>query len=378
MEISYDQPKHDEIEISCFGPGFGESIVIHPGNGEWIIIDSCITYNDSLPASINYLKSIKVKPETQVRIVLATHWHDDHIKGIAETFDNCKSAIFYCSDALRTNEFRDLIVTYGSSPLLEESGVSELYKVMKILQSRDTNKNPKFASENKRIWYQSQSESPFHKNLELWTLSPSDAAKLLSIRSIGNLLPKEYVKYYTKRRIPDPKQNDVAVVLWLAVGELHFLFGSDLENNSNEEIGWKALLNNQMRPKGKALFYKIAHHGAESSHHNNIWKDLLENKPYACLTPLQLGKNQIPTKHDVERIITLTQNAYSTASFQKSKRIKRQAAVDKTIENATTKPLEILFSSKGHFRFRINANKPYEGKIDLFHGAIKLEEIYNS
>ena len=111
MEIDYDQPKHNEIEISCFGPGFGESIVIHLGNSEWIIIDSCTNNIDPLPASINYLNSIKVKVETQVKIVLATHWHDDHIKGIADTLERCKNAVFYCSDALRTDEFRDLIVT---------------------------------------------------------------------------------------------------------------------------------------------------------------------------------------------------------------------------------------------------------------------------
>jgi len=33
--------KQDEIEVSVFGPGYGESILVHLGAGKWVIVDSC-------------------------------------------------------------------------------------------------------------------------------------------------------------------------------------------------------------------------------------------------------------------------------------------------------------------------------------------------
>jgi ribonuclease BN (tRNA processing enzyme) len=197
MEISRDQPQDDEIEISCFGPGFGESIVCHLGNGEWAIIDSCINFHDSQPASIKYLKSINVDPETQVKMVIATHWHDDHIRGIAETLAVCNNATFFCSHALKPDEFRDIIIVYGSSKLLDDSGVTELYKVIKILASRKKNKVLKFVSENKRIWLRIAKDPAALGNVEIWALSPSDAAQLMTLKSISSLMPADFLKYRT-------------------------------------------------------------------------------------------------------------------------------------------------------------------------------------
>ncbi len=37
-----DSPGQDIIEVSIFGPGKGEPILVHLGRNEWIIVDSCI------------------------------------------------------------------------------------------------------------------------------------------------------------------------------------------------------------------------------------------------------------------------------------------------------------------------------------------------
>lgn len=33
-------PRLDEIEVSLLGPGYGESVVVHMGGGEWMVVDS--------------------------------------------------------------------------------------------------------------------------------------------------------------------------------------------------------------------------------------------------------------------------------------------------------------------------------------------------
>ena len=79
-------PSKDEVEVTLLGPGYGESIVVHFGQGEWIIVDSCI--NDARePQALEYLRAIGVEPDEAVSLIVATHWHDDHIRGMAKVVE---------------------------------------------------------------------------------------------------------------------------------------------------------------------------------------------------------------------------------------------------------------------------------------------------
>ena len=65
-------PRPDEIEVSLLGPGYGESVVVHLGDGEWMVVDSC-TGRDGEPAALKYLDRIGVDPGSAVRMIVATH-----------------------------------------------------------------------------------------------------------------------------------------------------------------------------------------------------------------------------------------------------------------------------------------------------------------
>ena len=41
-------PGKNEFEITLFGPGYGESVVLHVGSGAWIVVDSCIDKENTL------------------------------------------------------------------------------------------------------------------------------------------------------------------------------------------------------------------------------------------------------------------------------------------------------------------------------------------
>jgi hypothetical protein len=41
MTAQATAPRIGECELSLFGSGVGECIVIHLGNGDWVIVDSC-------------------------------------------------------------------------------------------------------------------------------------------------------------------------------------------------------------------------------------------------------------------------------------------------------------------------------------------------
>ena len=80
-------PGSHEIEVSVFGPGFGESIVVHLGSGRWMIVDSCLARSTKEPAALDYLQEIGVDVSANVRFVVSTHWHDDHIRGLAKVYE---------------------------------------------------------------------------------------------------------------------------------------------------------------------------------------------------------------------------------------------------------------------------------------------------
>jgi glyoxylase-like metal-dependent hydrolase (beta-lactamase superfamily II) len=107
-------PGADEFEVSVFGPGTGESIVLHLGGGAWAIVDSCRYPPTNDPAPLAYLEQIGVST-SQVEFVFASHWHDDHVQGLAETLEACPRAEFGCSGAYTGHQFEALTLEYPRS-----------------------------------------------------------------------------------------------------------------------------------------------------------------------------------------------------------------------------------------------------------------------
>ncbi|MES9934905.1 MAG: hypothetical protein ABW153_00595, partial [Sedimenticola sp.] len=69
-------PSSDEIEVCLFGPGYGEAIAVHLGEGKWITVDSCIEPSTKTPAILHYFQEIGVSLG-DVQTIIASHWHDD-------------------------------------------------------------------------------------------------------------------------------------------------------------------------------------------------------------------------------------------------------------------------------------------------------------
>ena len=281
-------PEHDQIEVCLFGPGYGECILLHIGKGNWVIVDSCLN-KESHPAASAYLHGLGLDPAGVVRLVVATHWHDDHIRGMGKLIEICNNATFCCASALRENEFLTAVGAMESGPVAAAgSGMREFHKVLSLLAERSS--KPKFALANRLIFDQD--------GCEIWSLSPSDEEFTAFLQRIGRLLPK---KHETKRRIPALTPNEVAVVLLVKIDDIVILLGADLESP-----GWLKILNAHERPKCKASVFKIAHHGSQDAHEDRVWREMLHINPVATLTPWQRGRKRLPTKSDIERIISFT------------------------------------------------------------------------
>ena len=289
-------PDDDEFQVVLLGPGYGESIVLHIGCGSWVIVDSCIDGAGS-PRALEYLASIGVSPKQAVDLVVATHWHDDHIRGMAKLVEVCSKADFCCAGALRNKEFLAAAGALEGRHFSEDgSGVREIHGVFTRLRSKGV--SPTFAVANRRIHAQG--------GCEIWSLAPDDAAFQNFLKSVSNLFPSEN---RTKPRIPSVTPNDMSVVLWIGVDDIAVLLGSDLEKR-----GWIRIQESKERPTGKASVFKVPHHGSANAHELGVWNRMLDPKPFAILAPWQRGNRILPTKSDVQRILSHTPNAYATTS----------------------------------------------------------------
>ena len=196
------RPSPDQLEITLIGPGEGECCLAHLGSGHWIIVDSCRNSLTRRPVALEYLEHIGVETDAVVLIV-ATHWHDDHISGLAATLKACTQATVCCSSALASEEFLATVAPYNERlQFAGSSGVSELFEVLE--EVRASRRTPlKRAAPDRRIIQITPPTLAHGYPCEIWTLSPSDAQIQAFYREIGSLVPK---LRETKVRLPSREQ----------------------------------------------------------------------------------------------------------------------------------------------------------------------------
>ena len=365
-------PRNDEIEVSLFGPGYGECILLHIGGSQWIIVDSCIDLNSRKPAALQYLTDIGVDPSKDVKLVIATHWHDDHIRGLGEIVSYCENAKFVCSDALGSKNFLRLVEVYTNHfSSKNEPGAYEFYKIFNTLQNRSS--TPKLASVDRHLWCNKKSSYSPDILCSVYALSPSDKELLKSKLSIANLLPEEH---QPKTRLASPKPNNSAVVLLIEVGKIQILLGADLEETSDAETGWSVIVDSTTRPRGQAFIYKIPHHGSKNGDFQSIWDNLLLKSPFALITPFTRGPKPLPEESVVRQICKRTENAYISIK-QPSKKLKIREPLVKKMIKRTVKQIKVVEHSTGHVRLRGEPKASHSSwQVHLFNGACNLNSYF--
>lgn len=175
VTTEYSIPRRDEFEVSLLGLGYGESILVHVGEGEWLVVD-CYLSSNGLPAALNYLYRINVDPATAVKLVVATHWHDDHIRGMNKLIVACSSAYFCCASALNNDEFLGVASALRNKDCSDLGrGVREIYEVFSTLK-RDR-RQPIWAISNRII--------SKRERYEIWSLSPFDSDVKIFLKSVS-------------------------------------------------------------------------------------------------------------------------------------------------------------------------------------------------
>lgn len=359
-------PPADTFEISLFGPGIGECVVVHFGGGRWLVVDSCLNPTTKRAVALDYLECLGVSVEAAVEFVAVSHWHDDHIRGISDLLSEARSARFVLSSALRAAEFEELLnYSLRHVSFSHTSGLDEMRYCLTELKRREGNlRTPLFAMAQRSLL-----DERGLRPVEIRALSPSDAAKERAMVSLARLLPR--VGQAAPRTVPNPRPNETSVVFWVRCGPWRALLGSDLEETGSGDSGWSAIV--ETGTHGESQIFKVAHHGSPTGHHEGIWTDLVGADGCAVLTPFLLGRRPLPAQADVRRLVERAGSVYVTRPPKHLSAPSRDRSVEKTMKEATRfrRP---LVSKMGQVRVRLSCQEGAAPQVELFGAALRLDQ----
>jgi hypothetical protein len=372
-DFSSDAPSDDEIEISIFGKGYGEAIAIHVGDRRWIAIDSVEINQSSITRY--YLEGIGHAPADHLDVIVATHWHDDHVRGIADLFEVSAKAEIIVPAAMLKSEFIKFAASFGSQSTGRfTSGVQEFGKILEIAASRNIANTtyPLRLATHGYLGYRKGAGVLSHGQLvTLEALSPSHFDVAAFIARVGGARAEPQLL----QRAPSYGPNDVSSAFWLQVGDDAVLFGADVENMSAVSSGWNAILSASVQPTGKASLVKIPHHGGLSGHHKGMWTQMLIERPIGTLTPWSRGGNKLPVDTDLARLSQFVGDGFATGPSAFGKEANQPPTVAKMLRRDGLK-LHRVADKIGQVRHR---GRVVDGKLvwktDLFGRACQMKDM---
>ena len=314
-----------------------------------MIVDSCLDTSTKLPVAIRYLRDeLGVRIENDVRLVVATHWHDDHINGLGAVFRACPNAKFVCSAAMQSREFAAMAAYYGSRAQPGGSGVDEFKQIFEELNRRGNRRGfpaPVLASADKGI-YTRAGNAP----VKVRAYSPSDAAVATMLTRFERSIRPQQRR---RLKVPSLGPNDCSVVLGLEIGSSTVMLGADLEERKGHQgFGWTDVLTNFKPSTANYEGFKIPHHGSETGYHPDVWPSFMRKDAWAVLTPYAQGSKPLPSVEDLRRI---GQTAPQTTSVTALPHLRKFKHHDRAVQKTIAELGIAIFdepSRQGHVRLR--------------------------
>jgi hypothetical protein len=276
-------PADDELEICLLGRGNGECVVVHLLNGRWMVVDS---FNRSklAPAAKWYLESIDVGGG-DVDVIVLTHFHADHHRGIADLYDWCPTARLVTTGALGREQFRRLRAS--------KNGVAVLGRIAATIESAKQRR--KQHQVGGHLLAQVGQLLIDDGQVTVKAMSPTAYAMDEADRELGAALAVGWEAVDTKLR----DDNRCSVVVHVDVQGSRALLCADLLRHA--EFGWAAVLEDPLSDGcAPVSLVKAGHHGGESGHDDDMWTQLVDADPVVLVAPY--ASSRIPTNDDIARL----------------------------------------------------------------------------
>ncbi len=286
-----DHPADDEVEITLFGRGKGESLVVHLGNRRWLVVDSFITGrgNKKMPVAQWYLDALDVQLD-EVECLIVTHFHADHYRGIEDLYYGYPHARLILSDAWGQEQFRRVRGAPDAPATIRElAGIINHGQRSKIAPDNAT----------RRLDTIHVGSNPIQgAGVSIRALSPTTAAVAEANAEVGAaLIAGTWDGVDTVLK----DHNRCSIALHLCIGDRHALLGADLIDHP--DFGWIAALDHPGHDELEAVGYvKAPHHGSrQTADHETAWGRLLGDRPFVTVAPYA-GSVPVPDANDLDHL----------------------------------------------------------------------------
>lgn len=413
-------PAANEAEVTLIGgtAGFGETVIIHIGNGIWAVVDSCTNPINGECVALSYFTDIEVNVEEQLRYVVCTHWHEDHIMGLSKLIEACSGQTVF---AMSCADDREKFI-YEMMEKCNYTGNSR-----KLTELRNTiNKVNEKGIKIKRV---QQDQMIFNKNgTECFALSPSSieidkfsrelasaqekyhkamgqVAKLTQIgiaaieeattiedkifEAFADLIPEKLDKDSKSLeevddllKFKDAKKvelNNRCVAMLLKIKGHNVVLGADLEHDAQKspDGGWQSVSDSECMENVEANLFKIPHHGSETGYYDYFLKKHIKPGAVSKLTSWIIGTKILPKAEMLRKYYNHSNNLYvTTTSLLKRKNNEGNRTFKKIMNESTEEILEIK-PLLGIIRSRINIESEDDTwQTEFFGSAKRIEKDY--
>lgn len=302
-------PNDNQVEITIFGNGNGESILTFiPGIG-WGLIDCCrcnIEKEKVIPA-FQYLAELYNSNLPNLNFVVITHPHIDHYSGIDHLLDNYPGNIDrlcrYAAEGIP--EFKTYISQHSVATNIQPT-VPKIKTMLDAFQRRK--------KKGSKIYYLNDAAYICNKlnecipgygttSIQLRSLSPSsESVDIYKQLLFTNLAANGDVF----KPLPAYDHNIVSVALLLSIGDLQILFSGDVVNREdNPRTGWNGIVNDESVPSLAVDVIKVAHHGSAGAHSDAAWAEhTSKRKPFCLVAPYD--RHNLPEHDQVAKLSLLS------------------------------------------------------------------------
>lgn len=328
--MNSDPPGLQQFEFSLFGPGSGECLVVHYGHGKWFVVDSSVQNGE--PIALSYLKGLGVDVHSDVTHIFATHFDDDHCNGLDTLLMNCDNAKMHCSSALFCKEFFECLVKNSKLKLVQaKPGLKVFGDILEHLRSTSpipSRCRSKFGPEK----LQAKISLHLSDDVSISVLSPSS----VTIEDSAEQFRMQYLETGSSvTATPNNWFNMSSIAMIVETAKVNLLLGADLEEGSNNYVGWRGVINDTDLRKRKSKIFKIPHHGSVTAEYQPVWDELVESSPELVLT--SKAQSGIPKKEDVQRLKGKNPNSLTITNPNYLKKAKKHGAANRQMNQKTRK-----------------------------------------
>lgn len=346
-------PSNDELEVSLFGPGKGECIVVHVPGGTWFVVDSLRLKPSGEPVAVAYLRALGV---SELYGAFITHWHVDHTDGFADLVEAFapRIQVLGLPPGWGQKELATLAAHWGALNMSPSGYNGRVVRDLNALLSQLS--KPSLARVQRVILHARARLEPPGAAWSLTALSPSAAEETDLAQTLLPFLPG-----YIGPKPPRFDKNSGSVVLSLCHGKERVLLSSDLDIGRSMHHGWKSIHAYHSAHLPSSLV-KVGHHGSKTAFHEPSWSAIgTLTKPLAAVTPFPARSAPLPRQKMISRLKTVARELYLTARTRR----KTIAPFDDYVAISASS-----LQNVGHVRFRGGPNEDL--RVEVFHPATRL------